>query len=83
MLPFEVQLKPGLPISEQICFAVRRAVVSGRMKPGDKFPSVRQISQELSINPNTAHKVMSALIGEGLLVATPAVGAFVAEPASG
>jgi GntR family transcriptional regulator len=80
MLPFSIQLKHGLPITEQVCYAVRRAIVSGGMKPGDEFPSVRQISQELRINPNTAHKIISTLIRENLLIATPAVGTFVAEP---
>jgi GntR family transcriptional regulator len=79
MLPFIINLKQGLPVSEQICFAARRAIVSGRMKTGDEFPSVRQISQELRINPNTAHKIISTLIHENLLIATPAVGTFVAD----
>ena len=56
MLPFSIELKPGLPVSEQILFAVKRSVVAGQMRPGDKFPSVRVLSQELRINPNTAHK---------------------------
>jgi GntR family transcriptional regulator len=83
MLPFSIELKHGLPITEQVCYAVRRAIVSGGMKPGAEFPSVRQISHELRINPNTAHKIISTLIREGLLVATPAVGTFVAEPTAG
>ena len=83
MLPFAIQLKPGLPITEQVCYAVRRDIVAGRLKPGDAFPSVRQISQELRINPNTAHKIIASLIHEGMLVATPAVGTFVAAPPPG
>src|ERR1700722_11778382 len=78
MLPFSIDLRPGLPVSEQILFAVRRSVVAGQMRPGDKFPSVRILSQELRINPNTAHKVIAALVAEGVLVTTPAVGSIVA-----
>lgn len=81
MLPFSIELKPGLPITEQVIFAVKRAVVSGQMKPGQPFPSVRVVSQELKINPNTAHKIIAALVGEGVLLTTPAVGSVVAEPA--
>ncbi|MFI5356951.1 MAG: GntR family transcriptional regulator [Opitutales bacterium] len=79
MLPFSIELKPGLPVAEQIVFAVRKAVVGGQLRAGDKFPSVRVLSQELKINPNTAHKVVAALVTEGVLVTTPAVGSLVAE----
>jgi len=79
MLPFTVELKPGLPVAEQILFAVRKAVVAGQLRAGDKFPSVRVLSQELKINPNTAHKVVATLVTEGVLVTTPAVGSVVAQ----
>jgi len=79
MLPFSVELKPGLPVAEQIQFAVRKAVVAGQLRPGDRFPSVRLLSQELRINPNTAHKVIAALVAEGVLVTTPAIGSVVAD----
>src|SRR5688572_14620918 len=83
MLPFTVELKPGLPVAEQIAYAVRKAVVAGQLRPGDKFPSVRVLSQELRVNPNTAHKVTAALVAEGVLVTTPAVGSIVAEREAG
>jgi Predicted transcriptional regulators len=83
MLPFPVELKPGLPIAEQVIFAVKRAVVAGQLKPGATFPSVRVLSQELKINPNTAHKIIAALVHEGVLLTTPAVGSIVAEPEAG
>lgn len=79
MLPFSIELRPGFPVAEQILFAVKKAVVTGQMRPGDRFPSVRVLSQELRVNPNTAHKVIAALVGEGVLVTTPAVGSIVAE----
>ena len=83
MLPFAIELKPGLPIAEQVIFAAKKAVVTGQLKPGAAFPSVRVLSQELKINPNTAHKVVAALVAEGVLVTTPAVGSIVAERAAG
>ena len=83
MLPFSIELKAGLPVAEQILFAVKKAVVAGQLRPGDKFPSVRVLSQELRVNPNTAHKVVAALVAEGVLVTTPAVGSIVAEREAG
>jgi len=81
MLPFAVEIQPGLPVTEQVLFAVKKAAVAGRLKPGTPFPSVRVLSQELRINPNTAHKIVAQLVAEGVLVTTPGVGSVVAEPA--
>lgn len=54
--------------------------MSARVRPGDKFPSTRVLSQELRINPNTAQKIVSALVADGVLVTTPAKGSVIAEP---
>jgi GntR family transcriptional regulator len=78
VLPFSIELKAGRPVAEQILFAVKKAVVTGQLRPGGKFPSVRVLSLELKVNPNTAHKVIAALVAEGVLVTTPAVGSIVA-----
>ena len=65
MLPFSIELKPGFPVAEQIVFAVRKAVVVGQLRPGDRFPSVRVLSQELRVNPNTAQlREHAALVQE-------------------
>ncbi len=67
---------------QQVVFAVEKAVVSGDLRPGDRFPSVRRLSQALRINPNTAHKIVAALKADGLLVVYPGIGTVVAERAS-
>jgi DNA-binding transcriptional regulator YhcF (GntR family) len=79
VLPFSVEIKPGHPIAEQVIFAVKKAVVAGQLEAGTPFPSVRRLSQELAINPNTAHKIVASLVAEGVLTMTPAVGSVVAE----
>ncbi len=83
MLPFSIELKLGQPVAEQIIFAVKKAVVTGQLQPGDHFPSVRVLSQELKINPNTGHKVVAALVAEGVLITTPAIGSVIAEQETG
>jgi GntR family transcriptional regulator len=83
MLPFSVALRPGDPIQEQVVYAVTRAVVSGQLRPGDAFPSVRVLSQELGINPNTAHRIVGVLIADGILVVRPGVGTIVADESRG
>jgi GntR family transcriptional regulator len=79
MLPFSISLRSGLPLYEQVIYAVTRAVVSGQLRAGDPFPSVRALSQTLKINPNTAHKIVAALVEQGLLVVRPGIGTLVAE----
>ena len=79
MLPFSVIFKPGLSVHEQVVYAVKKACVAGQLRPGDPFPSVRSLSQDLRINPNTAHKVVAPLVAEGLLEVRPGIGTTVAR----
>lgn len=78
MIPFRVDFRPGISIYEQIVYAAKKAIISGQIRPGDPFPSVRTLSKELKINPNTAHKVVGALAADGLLEAQPGIGTVVA-----
>lgn len=79
MLPFRLQFRPGESLYEQVLYAARKAIVSGLMPPGDVFPSVRMLSRELKINPNTAHKVVLYLTDEGLLEVQPGIGTVVSR----
>ena len=78
MIPFRVQFRAGISLFEQIVYAAKKAMVSGQMRPGDSFPSVRALSKELKINPNTAHKIVAHLVSEGLLETRPGIGTVVA-----
>lgn len=79
MIPFYVELRPGGTIYEQIVYAATKAMISGQLRSGDTFPSVRTLTKELKINPNTAHKVISYLISAGLLEVFPGTGIVVAK----
>jgi GntR family transcriptional regulator len=78
VIPFRLVFKPGIPVHEQAKFAAKKAVISGQLRPGDPFPSVRALSAGLKINPNTAHKVITQLINEGFLEVRPGIGTTVA-----
>ena len=67
MIPFQVTLQPGAPAYEQVAFAARKAIVSGRLRPGEPFPSVRTLSKAMKIHANTAQRVIAQLQQEGLL----------------
>jgi GntR family transcriptional regulator len=82
VIPFRLTFQPGVSLYEQVVYAAKKAIVSGQMKPGDAFPSVRALSKALKINPNTAHKVVASLMADGLLEVRPGIGTVVAVPAS-
>ena len=79
MIPFRVHFRPGVSLYEQVVYAAKKAVISGQLRPGDPFPSVRILSKELKINPNTAHKVVVQLVTAGLLETRPGIGTVIAE----
>jgi GntR family transcriptional regulator len=78
VIPFRVDFRPGISLYEQIVYAATKAIISRQLRPGDPFPSVRLLSKELKINPNTAHKVITHLITVGLLEPRPGIGTVVA-----
>jgi len=80
MIPFRVDFRPGLSLYEQVVYAAKKAMIAGQIRPGDPFPSVRVLSRELKINPNTAHKVVAQLVAVGLLDTRPGIGTVVAVP---
>jgi len=78
-MPLTVQISPGAiaPIYQQITDQVRRAVAQRDLEVGEQLPSVRQLAELLTINPNTVARAYNDLVKEGLLEARPGVGAFV------
>ncbi len=78
MIPFRLTFEPGISLYEQVVYAAKKAVVSGQMRPGDPFPSVRTLGKTLKINPNTAHKVITQLVNEGVLEVRSGIGTVVA-----
>jgi GntR family transcriptional regulator len=78
MIPFQIELKAGIPIYEQVIYAVKKAIAFGQLVPGDRLPSVRNLSQELKINPNTVQKAMARLIQEKIVEVRPGIGCAVA-----
>ncbi len=79
MIPFRVHFRSGVSLYEQVVYAAKKAIISGQLRPSDPFPSVRALSKDLKINPNTAHKVVTHLVAEGLLEARAGIGTVVAE----
>jgi GntR family transcriptional regulator len=79
-MQYEINSASRLPIYQQLAQQVREAIARGDLKPDEQLPSVRQLSRDLVINPNTVARAYTELEREGLLNNRPGRGVFVAEP---
>lgn len=75
---FELNLASRVPIYEQLISQVREAIARGDVKPDDRLPTVRELSQTLLINPNTVSRAYAELARDGVLHNRPGRGVFVA-----
>ena len=75
---FRVDAGSDVPIYRQLVQQVRRDVMLGRLRPGDQLPSVKEVVNALSVNPNTVVKAFSELEHQGMVVRRQGVGTFVA-----
>ena len=58
---------------------LRRLIVSGSLPLGEKLPSVRELSTQLTINPNTIQRAYRELETEGYICSVPGRGSFVCQ----
>src|SRR5215470_3370879 len=65
------------PIYAQLERALRAAIASGRLHPGDQLPTVRQLAVDLRVNANTVARVYTDLERDGVLETRRGVGSFV------
>jgi GntR family transcriptional regulator len=78
---FDIEPKGPVPIYEQIVAQVVYGVASGALEPGLLIRSVRELAQELEINPNTVARAFECLEREGVLTARRGLGMEVAAGA--
>ena len=78
---FRIDRYSETPIYEQVISEVKQGLLLGLCKPGDMLPSVRALSQELSVNPNTLQKAYAELERLGLCYSVPGTGRFISEDA--
>jgi GntR family transcriptional regulator len=63
----------------QIIDQVKRDIALGRLAREERLPTVRQLSQQLTINPNTIAKAYRQLEQDGIIVTRAGAGAFIAN----
>ena len=81
-MQFQIATTGREPIYRQLATQVREGVARGRLKPGERLPSVRELSRELVVNPNTIARAYTELERDGVLHTRQGLGVFVAEPSN-
>lgn len=72
-----IEFDNNLPIYLQIMTYLKKEIIIGNLKPGDKIPSVRELASELQINPNTVQRTFQELEREGIVETRRGLGRFV------
>lgn len=78
-LRVDLDERSGVPFYRQIIDRVMMAIADGRLKPGDRLPTVRQLAVDLSLNPNTVAKAYRDLEIVGVLETRRGDGTYVAS----
>ena len=76
---FQISISSGVPIYRQIIDQVKTQIATGRLEAGVFMPSVRQVAEELEINPMTVSKAYSLLEKESVLEFARGQGMMVRE----
>ena len=73
----QVNFNSGEPVTRQVVAQIKWMVASGQLQPGEKLPSVRDLSKQLKVNPTTVTRIYGELSAESVIVLRQGQGAFV------
>lgn len=76
---FELDVRSRKPIYEQLIDRMKEMIMMGVLQPDEQLPSVRHLSGQLSVNPNTIQKAYRELEREGYIYSLQGKGSFVAK----
>ena len=76
---FSLDFADGAPIYRQIIKQIEYAILSGRLKSGDKLPTIRSLAVELKANPNTIAKAYGELEIRGILATQVGSGTYISD----
>lgn len=81
LLLFTIDVMSRIPVYEQLIKQVEDKILIELLKTGDKMPSVRSLSVNLGVNPNTIQKAYSELERRHITITVPGKGSFISEHA--
>jgi GntR family transcriptional regulator len=76
---FSLDQNDDVPIYRQIIRQIEYAVLSGRLKSGDRLPTIRSLAVELKTNPNTIAKAYGELEIRGILATQVGSGTYISD----
>jgi len=76
---FSLDQVNGTPIYRQIIQQIEYAILSGRMKSGDKLPTIRSLAVDLKTNPNTIARAYDELVIRGVLETQVGSGTYISD----
>ena len=76
---FSLDTVNGSPIYRQIIQQIEYAILSGRLRPGDRLPTIRSLAVELKANPNTIAKAYGELEIKGILATQVGSGTYISD----
>ena len=79
-MQLQINTASKIPIYRQLTEQIRTAIARGELQPDEQLPSVRQLSKDVVVNPNTIARVYQELEREGVLVTRQGLGVFVGAP---
>lgn len=77
MFRFQLDGSSGVPPYLQLVQQVRQSLLLGYLREGDRLPTVKELAEDLAINPNTVVKAYRQLDHEGLTGGRPGQGTFI------
>jgi GntR family transcriptional regulator len=78
-ITFSLDPTNGVPIYRQVIRQIEYAILSERMKPGDRLPTIRSLAVALKINPNTIAKAYNELEIRGIVVTQVGSGTYISD----
>jgi len=76
-LPIRVDRNSDLPVGVQVAWRLRALIACGKLAPGERLPSVRDLADLADVNANTVRAIYGRLESEGLVVSRHGLGTFV------
>lgn len=81
-MQIQIDAADGIPIYLQLIQQIKYLIATGRLSATDQLPSVRKLSEQLVVNPNTVARAYRELEMAGILATRPGAGVFVSPTAS-
>jgi len=76
---FRIDNQSRTPVFEQIVEQAEEYVRTGILNPGDKLPSIRELTSLIGVNPNTIQKAYNELDRRGVTISVAGKGCFISK----